>query len=537
MTLRSVVWLVCLAGCADQPDAVRVASEAAARSAPEGDRAVWVRVSPNHLRSLPLRPEELHPRQNIELTQIRAQDFTVCTQGRCEISVDVNEVSMSVLQGGSIGVGIGARVASGSVGVRYEQSWPCMFTGRPECAVSIDTARQAPTNITARAELVPWADPTTGVLGFRLGNVTVPTGVDGGDLTVTGGNVCGQVWCNVAQVAGVTSSLLAQATSDLGGVVQQGVGERVCRTCPTGVCPSGSQCVDGVCRDAGGCLPVPLAAETTIMSEDSAAGARVGLALIGPSEARRGGLEIPVRLTAEPTASHRCVAALEAPQPEPLAPNVLTMHPDRAPIRVAIGRAGIRRALWALFAGGVACRTVRASDLESIPRGMMLGLLPSLAHLDNALPSLSLRPSAVPTVEVRSDGALGVRVSIEVELAAPWLGRQMRLAVGTLTAEGQLSIGSEDDAIVLQLPHETWEIDVAEVWVSPLLANSEASVEGSFTALATLALGLLPPSLPLDELLPDTPYLDRVRLGGQPIGVETPRGGVLLIDLDFTGPE
>lgn len=533
------------------------ASMAALHASPVDARSVWLRVSPRGMRELPTLvargtteasatnagtnagtnasgvPTPSAP-ERVALSRTRSGDFTVCTGGQCGLALTLADAHATAGTNGRVGVGVSARVRSDPIGVRYEQSWACAFASRAECTVTVDTEREGAPFLGVEATLGVAVDPPTGMTAVSLVDAGVPTGLDGGDVSVEGTNVCGAVWCTVANVTGATSLVASRMNDELVARVRDEVRAQVCRACDAG-CPRGARCEAGVCMAGPSCVPRAFAAETTLAAADAQTEVLLAAALADEAEVRAGGVELALRLTAIASGRSRCAPRAPAPAPGPLPRGVLDVAPtDRGHVRIAVGEAALARALHALQQGGVGCKTVALDDVPIVGQAGLVGLFPTASRLAALAPhgaKLVVMPLAPPTIETTEDGALTLGTSIRVDVEAELLGRTVRVASAALALSARAHVAMHEGTLALEMPSAEREMRVAHVWSSPVLGASDAMLRQSFEAIGAVAATVLPETTPLEALpLPG----GHLRLVGPPLRAEARGARALVLDLELS---
>ena len=529
-------------GCTggDGADGAAPASDpvaAASRSTDAEARSAWIRVTPRGLEALPatLRAS-IGEGLTLPLPRTRRDDLTLCAAGACEIQLQLDSLSASLRGGGELGLAVSARAHTTRIPVRYEQSWPCAFTSRPECAVTFDTRRHGPPAIQATAELRLQVDRATGWAGLVLAEPRVPQGLDAGDVHITGGNTCGHVWCSVANLAGASSWVAERANTAIVETIRSEADARICLPCAAGSCPGGSRCEAGTCRSAGGCVPRPLAAGTTVTTAEGTRGVHLGVTVADVAEIRRGGLELALRLSAAPEARDPCAPPALAPTPEPLPRRLLDAGADRGALRVVLGEAAIARVLWALHQAGVGCVDVGADEIPPLRAGLA-ALLPSARRITSGgpgslgvgAPTVSLRLLAPPTAHLREDGTLALEARIRIEIWAEVEGRSLRVAAATSGVSGVARLSMQNGSLSLETPRSALEVRRIDTWSAPLLGAGERELGTTFDALLQVALAVVPETTPLSAL----PLPGRASLAGAPRTVEVDGVRALMVELDL----
>ena len=520
-TLLMLAFLPC-GGCSSGPDheaAQRDAVEAASHTTVGDARSAWIRITPEGLRSMP-RALASTEALTVDLSRVRQGDFSVCPAGDCALRITLQDVVIAPHGADRLSVSVSARATTSSVPVRYMQTWPCAFSSTPECSVRVDTAAQPPADIAVEAGLTLRIDPQTGLLASRLDRPRIVRGLDGGDVAVSGRNVCGQIWCGAANLVGATGWLVEQANDSFAAMVATESSSLSCLTCSAG-CPGGSNCDRGLCRmPSGDCAPVPLAAETVVAAFDRNAETRISVALADDVAIRRGGVEIGLRIAALPSRLHPCAPHVEAPRAVALPPSVLDGDDVGSHVRVALGERTLERVLWALHQGGLGCLDIGGEDVPALSAAALRMLLPSSRRLEPLgldSPSISVRLLVPPSVEVRDDGTLYItapRTRIDIEARVD--DRTLRLAAAVIAVRAVARGAMRDGRLVIEAPRDGLETRIRDMWSAPLLGANDPELEATFGALTTLASGAVPEITPLDALpIPGRLVLARARGVGQ----------------------
>ncbi|HJL35992.1 MAG TPA: hypothetical protein RMG95_09945, partial [Polyangiaceae bacterium LLY-WYZ-15_(1-7)] len=368
----------------------------------------------------------------------------------------------------------------------------------------VDTEGAAPASLSAHARLRLGVDRRTSLVTLGAGELQLAQGVDGGDVSVAGANLCGRVWCSAARLANVGERIATRIDDALEAQARARLDALTCRPCAAG-CEPGSACVEGVCRRAppnaeapGACDPRPLGAAFEVGPDRS-----LGLtfALADEARAHRGGLDVAVRLGARPRVDALCVPDAPAPPPTPLPAAILERGSDAgAHVRVALGESALARAFWAAWRAGLGCAEL-GGEGSPVPLDLAR-LLPSsqsLAFLGVDAPRLRVRPTRAPEVRVEEDGAVAWAVpGLGLELEAEVDGRRLVLARATLRLAGVARLGVGEEGLWLGL--EGTEAEVERIAAAPLLADDPETLAPTFDVLARLAVAAAPARVELGAL-------------------------------------
>jgi hypothetical protein len=527
------LWLLILAcsmGCADRREATVLATRAARSTSTTDARSGWLRITARGVQRLSQRAganagATAGSSRTIRIPSARQGDFTVCTRGECSVDIQITEALASIAPDSGLALGLGARVRSTSIPVRYEQSWACAFTGRPECTVNVDSATAGSPQVGARALVRLELDQSTRLVRARLADVGLVQGFDETDVRVAGANTCGSVWCSIGNLPGAASLLNAQVEPAVVALVRSQIENQLCVPCESG-CPTGSTCIDGLCRDASGCVSAPVGLATALASRDGTTQAYVAVALGDQIVAGNDSIDVGLRIHAAPSDVHRCVPRAEAPDPIPLPQSVLTARADRGDLRAAIGERALERVFWALWQAGIGCLDLGEQDLPIVRR--LVPGLQALRELGARAPRIRATPVRAPALRLEGDGgtiALVVRIDLEAEIDR----RILRLASADLDVRVPLSIDLRAGTLLALLDAARAEVEVADVWRSPLLDEGEDALRDRFSGLGAAGVAFLPAEISLGSLPAELP-LARV---GDPETVEVGDTRALVLDLEL----
>lgn len=385
--------------------------------------------------------------------------------------------------------------------MRYEQRWPCAFTGRPACTVSVDTASAGLPHLTASARIGLSIDPRTGLLALTPRDAQITHGLDTGDVRIAGANTCGRVWCSAANLTGVTGMLVDRANDALGEAVAEQLSAVACTPCDAG-CRNGYRCVEGVCREprSQACQPAPLAVGVALASPDQQRQVRLDFALADEVGARHGGLDVALRIAAS-SRRHRCVPPTDAPRATPLAREVLESGNEREThVRIAIAESALARAAWAAQQAGIGCVDLGPEQLPSLGLRVLLPTSRRLDVLGVGEPRISVRPLEAPTVSVEEGGGLRLSVArVRVDIGAQVDARMLRLASAELTLAVSANLESEGGRLFIAIDQATVETRITEIWGAPLLGADHEGLALTYDALTALVRAAIPARVPLTE--------------------------------------
>ena len=488
-------------GCDSESASVKARAFAAAETTSKQDaRAGWIRITPAGIGELPNVVGNLdRDALTFDVPQEKIGDLRICTNGRCKISLVPEKTKLSLSKTATeLAVDVDVAVNTSAIPIRYEATWPCAFTGAPECAVVVNSTRAGNRSLSAQALFELGVDVRTGLAVLSTKASQVPHGLDGGDIAVAGTNKCGQLWCTAASVGPVQEALATQVNESLSDALEEHTKTASCRACAYG-CNPGSACAkDGYCRriagvEKGSCDPSPLAASVSIASLDGSRRTYVSTAIADEAISRDGGIDLALRITAKPSKQHACVVKSQAPPMEAISAESLKKLPDgSAHVRVVIGKAAIERTLWAVQQSGIGCISVSSDDAGDVDLSLLLPATQRLAELGVVSPQISVQPLSAPDVELNSDGSFSLSAGkVRIDFSAKVAGHTLRLASATATLRAQAALALKEDGLVLSLPPEKVSSHVDSMWVAPILSSNASSVSTTFDVLLNLAKGSL----------------------------------------------
>jgi hypothetical protein len=528
--LGAAVVVLFATGCADRREASALAARAARSTSTTDARAGWLRITARGIERLSKNAganagATPGTSRTVRIPSSRQGDFSVCTRGECSVDIQITEALASIAPEASLALGLGARVRSSAIPVRFEQSWACAFTGRPECNVTVDSSAAGSPVVAARALVRLELDPSTRLVQARLGDVGLVQGFDESDVRVAGANTCGSVWCSVANLPGAATLLNSQVEPAVTDLVRSEIEGQLCVACESG-CPTGATCVSGVCRDAGGCVSAPVGLGAVIAAPDRTTQVYVAIALGDEIVPTPGGIDVGLRVHAAPSEVHRCVPRAEAPDPIAIPEAVLSSRPDRGDLRAAVGERALERVFWALWQAGVGCLEVGESDLP-IVRTLVPGIA-ALRDLGAGSPRIRATPIEAPSLRLEGNGGK-LSLVVRLDLEAVVDRRIVRLAAGDLSVRVPLSIDLRQGTLLALLDSARAEVEVERVWRSPLLDESAEALRDRFAGLGAAGVAFLPAEVSLGTL-PAELGLARV---GDPETVEVGETRALVIDLEL----
>lgn len=528
--LQLTVLLGTMIGCDDNASRVEP-TLAAAHTDPGDARSAWLRVNPEGLAALPALLFQVGSPQSVPLPSSSSGDLRICPEGGCTASITLEQVALSARAGGIVQATARMRARTGPIGVRYEQSWACAFTGYPECSVVVNSANHPPNTLSLSSEINVLGEEGA-LTRFGL-NMDANNLIEGSDISISGANACGGIWCNVANVAGATSYIASEANGALSASLQGEAEALLCRACSSG-CPGGSRCERGICQTESGCVPSPVAFESYLPDPDTPKGALVSLALADHGDTRLGGLDLAMRITATPVSRSVCVPSTEPPSSEALPVSVLSRTAERGHFRVAVGEAAINRALWAVYASGEACLDFPVDDLPDLANRLLRTLVPGLSGLPEPHnPELSIRPLSAPVVRFEVEEMV-VEAAVQVDLFVRVADQPIRIVSGRVRLTARVGLDVDGRSFVLRVPQSERSAVVESVWVSPLAGTDIASLERGLEPLLQFGVGLAEERIVLGELPPGSPA--HVALAQPPRMVTVGDHRALLLDMNLVEP-
>ncbi len=388
------------------------------------------------------------------------------------------------------------------------------------CTVTIDTEDDGRDSLSVAATLGFAQSQARGTTELRASAIDIDD-LDGGDIDVSGGLLCGLADLTV----GLWKGLLIGTFEDR---LAQSINQQVCKPCPggtaaecgeladactAGICMSGQECMQelGVTgRLIAGSLFATLS-PTTLGALDvyEVAGGYV--------ESDSGGLSVGFLGGMQPGGAERdrCGPPAEPPPRASIARSAFftgNTRPDTgAAFDVAIGihQQHLTEAAWAAYEGGFLCLNVDTQALSLLNSDSLALLMPSLLsllHGEIAPMRLGLRPQQPPTVALGAGSFTevdGQRVVDEPLLDISWPDLELDfyamvddqwIRVMTVRTDVRLpmnlDIGASGELIPVMGELED-AFSALTVTHSEALEESPAELEATFPALLAVALPLV----------------------------------------------
>jgi hypothetical protein len=312
----------------------------------------------------------------------------------------------------------------------------CIGFSRFKCAVRFNTAAANPTDNRLRATVrfsiaQRWdkllAFQVTTISGTQVcgssGALAPPQCLQPGDVSLAGRNFCGDIYCGLADLDIVKSTLLELLSPTLQTQIQSLVGEQTCMSCTsTADCPRTTDgtnlqatCQNNICRQGAECVPRFLGVEGTLGlggllgSFGAPASAQLELSVAaGSSFTINQGMTFGTRVGVKPSMVSACVPPQAAPpQTAVNAPDFDGEATPGSPYHVGIGISSnfLNETFWAVQQSGGLCLNFSSDNVGLVNTGLFKTFLPSLGKLatrdgKDAPMLVALRPARPPTVTV-----------------------------------------------------------------------------------------------------------------------------------------
>ncbi len=323
----------------------------------------------------------------------------------------------------------------------------CIGLSRMKCGVRFNTATRSPSDNRMKATVKFAIDQKWDkLLAFSISSISgtdvcgasgapqPPECLQSDDITLSGQNTCGNIYCDTLDVAVIKGTILRLISPLLQGQIRSILADQSCETCGMGKppCPTvtstnaTSVCSNSVCRDAADqtkCVPRFLGVEgrinlaATLGSFGAPANAQMDLSFAaGSSVTVDQGLSFGTRVGVKAVNVAPCVAPMAAP---PLvavsAPNFdleapSRMLPDGGTTRSYHAGLGfsspfLNLAFHEAHQAGALCLQLDTNNVGLINTGLFKTFLPSLGKLatrdgKDAPMMVVLRPGAAPTIVV-----------------------------------------------------------------------------------------------------------------------------------------
>ncbi len=324
------------------------------------------------------------------------------------------------------------------VDTRSRNHVACVGLSAAKCSITFDTAAAAPTDNRIRATVKFSIDTrfdkllsfsVTGLSGTEIcgasGAPAKPQCLDPADLSFTGRNNCGDVYCGVADWDPVKNTVLQLLSGPLQTQVQNAIGSQTCWPCMTNAdcprttdgnnTPSTCDTTKKVCTLGATCVPRFLGVEGKMSlggllgSFGAPADAALELTLAaGATVTVDQGLSFGTRAGIKPVTVASCVPPQAAP------PMTMVAFPDfdgeatpNSGYHVGLGISSnfLNNAFWSAHQAGALCLNLSSDNVGLINTGLFKTFLPSLGKLatrdgKDAPMMVVLRPARAPTVVV-----------------------------------------------------------------------------------------------------------------------------------------
>ena len=321
----------------------------------------------------------------------------------------------------------------------------CIGLSRIKCGVRFNTAERAPVDNRLRATVrfsidQKWdqllAFSVSSISGSEVcgssGAMQPPECLQTQDITLSGQNTCGDVYCNTLDFDIIKDTLLRLVSPLLQGQIRSILADQSCQACGPGMpaCPTvgnaTSVCQDGICRDAADnskCVPRFLGVEgrinlgATLGSFGAPPTAQMDLSFAaGSSVSVDQGASFGTRVGVKAVTVAPCVAPQAAPPIVAVAaPNFDAEAPSRTlpdggttrEYHAALGFSSpfLNLAFHEAQQAGALCLQLDTNNVGLINTGLFKTLLPSLGPLatrdgKDAPMMVALRPGRAPTVTI-----------------------------------------------------------------------------------------------------------------------------------------
>jgi hypothetical protein len=311
----------------------------------------------------------------------------------------------------------------------------CAFLSPAKCGINFNTGtNQPPNDNRIRANVKFTIDNKWDkLLAFSVTSFTGTTVCSGtpnrdcldpADLSFSGQNNCGDVYCGLADWDPVKNLVLGLISAPLQSQISALIAKQTCQQCMTNAdCPrstdgSNVQATcnsDNVCEQGGRCVPRFLGVEGTMSmgallgSFGAPADSQIELSVAaGSSVAMDTGMAFGTRVGIQPTAVSACVPPQAAP------PMTMVSPPDfdgeatpNSGYHVGLGISSnfLNGAFWAAQQSGALCLNLSSDNVGLINTGLFKTFLPSLGKLatrdgKDAPMMVVLRPARPPQVVV-----------------------------------------------------------------------------------------------------------------------------------------
>lgn len=330
----------------------------------------------------------------------------------------------------------------------------CLFSGRAQFTVDLDTARAAPPStdllIDVRFAIDTRWDKLLSLEVAQVrnaqacsGSVAPPDCIDPNDMEILNEG-CGTL--NIANLGSVKSLLVNQLATSLRTQITEALAEANCATCAAGTpCPSAgtatSTCaVDaGVCLDdmTGECVPrlqgtegrLDLAQTLGALGTPAGAALTLSLGAGGGATASAAGLTVGLRGGAQEVAVADCVAPATRPLPPALPlPDLDADAPGPYDVGVTVSQQLLSEFLFRAQQSGALCMELGAETVASLESSLLSTLLPSLGALtgkQNVPLRVVIRPVHPPTATVGAGTVDAMGQPLDPLLRLDWRGLEL----------------------------------------------------------------------------------------------------------------
>lgn len=391
------------------------------------------------------------------------------------------------------------------------------------CDVTVDTTQGNQQDVTLTMNLGLDQDATAGTTRVDVLDSGF-TGLETDDVDIGGG-----VACSIANWDPVKNYIIGQIQSQVTGLVQDSLGQALCKPCASGMVDEcgafADACTDNVCMEGDQCLQeLGLAgrAPASMILGGISSGQLGAMDLYevagGYADSNQGGLSLGLLGGMLPAASDRDRCGPPADPPAPVtvprssffSGNTRPDTGDPFDVGVGVHQSQIDQAAWAAYQSGTLCANIGTAAVPQLTTDALAPFIPSLSDLLHGRTSplvIGLRPQAPPTIALGpntfvDDPSSGERVVDQPLLDVTMTGAQIDvyamvddqyIRIMTIVTDIHLPIGVDVDGSGELLP-VLGDVDMALGNLS--VENSEALVE-SPDDLANILPALLGVALPV----------------------------------------
>ncbi len=466
----------------------------------------------------------------------------ICPAGDCYVNLDIITVELE------------PNSTRDSYEITVEvQVWTATETGA-RAPVLVDYGIRCDANLDTRdsgaSEL-----PVSGAAQFRIQGRTRYTSLElddfdatsefeDDDITITGHD---SIWDDLACAAidvlfkGFIMDMIAE---ELNAQIEQAMAEFTCETCDvTGICPSGSSCVDGVCMRGSDCVPSTLGIENRVHLGQAMASFSPGMnaqldllmAAGGYADVTTdGGLSLGMFGGAEPVPARTCAPRRDMDpsimSSAPVADSLYhaTTCPSGAGGNVhtilVLSETYLNRFSYGMHQSGGLCMGMGAEVLPPA-MGMIISMVPSARNFvmsDTAPLGIELRPSEPPRFELDPDTGDGPMLTVSIpDLYVDFLiwgnDRYSRIFTVALDLGLDVAVGTTGGLLepsITALRCENLSVDNSGVVLQSEIENTESALcptlESMIGMIGDLGPFELPPLAGFNLVIPDggIGYLD-----------------------------